>query len=150
MSTPTSWAQQQISRFFSERKSPSQVQCDAIAQSLSGASTVSPVESPGSMSYTVVCRGCSFDQAEQNLVVSFREEGAGLDEEIVKMAKEIHGDLVPVSISHGNMEGADPVLVIYSMPYLQGSSCIEVLAFDVEMDSEEETKHEVFIKHLAR
>lgn len=73
-----------------------------------------------------------------------------LDEEMVKLAKEIHGDLVPESTCHGNVEGADPPLSIYSMPYLRGSSCIEVLAFQVEMDPEEEAKHRVFVKHLAR
>lgn len=73
-----------------------------------------------------------------------------LDEEMVKLAKEIHGDLVPKSTCHGNVEGADPPLSIYSMPYLRGSSCTEVLAFQVEMDPDEEAKHGVFVKHLAR
>lgn len=73
-----------------------------------------------------------------------------LDDEMVKLAKEIHGDLVPESTCHGNVEGADPPLSIYSMPYLRGSSCIEVLAFQVEMDHDQEAKHRVFVKHLAR
>ncbi|KIL90690.1 hypothetical protein FAVG1_06425 [Fusarium avenaceum] len=144
----SSWAQQATDRFFSSRKSPSQKQCDEVAESVSGSSTVRPVDSPGSMSYTVVCRGRS--EPEQDLVISFREQEAMLNEEIVKLAKEIHGDLVPESIYHGSMEGADPPLSIYSMPFLRGSPCIEVLAFQVEMDPEEEAKHCVFVKHLAR
>ena len=44
--TQTSWAQQETNHFFGGRKSPSQKQCDEIAQSMSGASTVSPVDSP--------------------------------------------------------------------------------------------------------
>ncbi|KAI0543856.1 hypothetical protein F4679DRAFT_567122 [Xylaria curta] len=142
--TRSSWAQEATDRFFGSRKSPSQMQCDEIAQSVSGALTVSPVDSPGSMSYTVICNG------RQDLIVSFREPGATLDEEMVKLAKEIHGNLVPESNCHGRMEGADPPLFIYSMPYLRGSSCIEVLAFQVEMNSDEEAKHKVFIRHLAR
>ncbi|UNI20472.1 hypothetical protein JDV02_006553 [Purpureocillium takamizusanense] len=145
--TQASWAQEATDRFFSGRKSPTQKQCDEVAQSVSGASTVSPVESPGSMSYTVVCKGCP---GPQDLVVSFREPGAALDEGIVKLAKEIHGDLVPESTCHGNLEGADPPLFIYSMPYLRGSPCIEVLSFEVEMDPGDEAKHRVFVKHLAR
>ncbi|KAB5558335.1 hypothetical protein GE09DRAFT_109119 [Coniochaeta sp. 2T2.1] len=145
--TQSSWAQEATECFFSGRKSPSRMQCDEIAQCLSGASTVGPVDSPGSMSYTVVCSGCP---GPQDLVVSFRQPCAVLDEGMVKLAKEIHGDLVPESTCHGKLEGADPPLFIYSMPYLRGSSCIEVLASRVEMDPGEEAKHEVFIKHLAR
>ncbi|KAM3452573.1 hypothetical protein MY3296_004462 [Beauveria thailandica] len=144
----SSWAQEVVDRFFSGRKSPSRMQCDEIAHRVSGASTVCPVDSPGSMSYTVICNGCPGPQ--QNLVVSFREPEAIFDEEMVKLAKEIHGTLVPESTCHGNVEGADPPLLIHSMPYLRGSSCINVLAFQVEMDPDEQTKHEVFVKHLAR
>jgi len=73
-----------------------------------------------------------------------------IDEEMVKLAKETHDDLVPQSTCHGYMSGADPPLSIYSIPYLRGSSCIEVLAFQVELDHNEEAKHRVFVKHLAQ
>ena len=83
------------------------------------------MDSPGSMSYTVVCHGRP--ETQKDLIVSFREPEATLDEEVVKLAKKIHGDLVPESTCHGNVEGADPPLSIYSIPYLRGSSNIEVL-----------------------
>ncbi|KAF5230436.1 hypothetical protein FAUST_9803 [Fusarium austroamericanum] len=73
-----------------------------------------------------------------------------LDADIVKLAKEIHGNLVPESTFHGNMEGADPPLFIYSMPYLRGSSYTGVQAFWVEMDSNEESTQRAFVKDLAR
>lgn len=73
-----------------------------------------------------------------------------IDDGMVKLAKETHGDLAPQSTCHGYVNGADPSLSVYSMPYLRGSSCIEVLAFQVEMDHDEEAKHGVFVKHLAR
>jgi hypothetical protein len=148
MMTQTSWAQREIAHFFSGRKSPSQMQCDEIAQSISGASTVRPVDTPGSMSYTVVCNRRS--EPHQDLIISFREPGAMLEEGIVRLAKQIHGGLVPESTPHGNVEGADPPLFIYSMPYLQGSSCFEVLPSQVEMGPDEEAKHGVFMKDLAR
>ncbi|KAI0123330.1 hypothetical protein BJ170DRAFT_709363 [Xylariales sp. AK1849] len=119
--TETSWAQQEINRFFSSRKSPSQMQCDKIAHSISGASTVRPVESPG------------------DLVISFREAGAMLDEGMVKLAKQIHSDLVPESTAHGNVDGTNPPLIIYSMPYCK-----------VQTGPDEIAKHGVFIKDLAR
>ncbi|KAK7424722.1 hypothetical protein QQX98_000300 [Neonectria punicea] len=124
------------------------MRCDEIAHSLSDASAVSPVDSPGSMSYTVVCNGCPGPQ--RDLIISFREAEALLNEDMVKLAKEIHSDLVPESTYHGSMEGADPPLFIYSMPYLRGSSCINVQAFQVEMGPDEEASHETFVKHLAR
>lgn len=124
------------------------MQCDEIARSVSGASTVRPVDSPGSMSYTVICNRCPGSQ--RDLTVSFREPGAMLDDEMVKLAKEVHGELVPQSTYHGTVDGADPPLSIYSMPYLRGSSCIETLAFHMTMDQDEEAKHRVFVKHLAR
>ncbi|KAI0108615.1 hypothetical protein GGR51DRAFT_548158 [Nemania sp. FL0031] len=106
---PSSWANEATNRFFNGRVSPSQTLCDEIARSISGASTVSPVTSPGSMSYTVVCSGRPRSQ-QQELIVSFREPEATLKEKVVKLAKEIHGDLVPWSTCHGNIEGANPLL----------------------------------------
>ncbi|KAF0635838.1 hypothetical protein FPSE5266_11223 [Fusarium pseudograminearum] len=146
--TDLSWAQRVTDRFFGDRKSPSQKQCDDVARSISSASTVSSVESPGSMSYTVICSGCPGPQ--QDLVLSFREQGAMLDVDIVKLAKEIHGNLVPESTFHGNMEGADPPLFIYSMPYLRGSSYTGVQPFWVELDSNVESTQRAFVKDLAR
>lgn len=72
-----------------------------------------------------------------------------LDGETVKLAKEIHGDLVPQSSCHGVVEAADPPLFIYSMPYLLGAACIEVLPCQVDMDPEEVVSHGVFVRHLA-
>lgn len=57
---------------------------------------------------------------------------------------------MPAANCHGAVEGADPALIIYSMPYLPGSACVEVLAFEVAMGPGEEAKHGVFVKHLAR
>lgn len=73
-----SWVQYQIDRFFEGRESPSQTQCDEIARSMSSASTVSLVKSPGSMSYTVICK-----RPQEDLVVSFREEEARLKDSVV-------------------------------------------------------------------
>lgn len=143
-----SWAQQQTNRFFEDRISPSQVQCDQIAQSISGATKVSPVDNPGSLSYTVVCNDCPGPR--KDLVVSFRELGGLLDDQMVGLAKKIHGDLVPDSTCHGDVEGADPPLYIYSMPYLRGSALVEAQSVEVEISGEEEARHEMLIRHLAR
>jgi hypothetical protein len=140
-----SWAQYQANRFFESRKSPSQTQCDEIARSIFGASMVSLVESPGSTSYTVLCK-----RPHEDLVVSFREDGARLEDRMVQLARQIHGDLVPESTCHGQVQEADPLLTIYSMPYLRGSACIEVLCYEDDMGPVNEAKHLVFMRDLAR
>lgn len=143
-----SWAQQQTKRFFEDRSSPSQVQCDQIALSISGASKVSPVDNPGSLSYTVVCNDCPGPR--KDLIISFREPGGLLDDQMIGLAKEIHGDLVPESVRHGVIEGSIPLLSIYSMPYLRGSALLKVQSVDIDMSDDYEAKHEVLIRHLAR
>lgn len=143
-----SWAQEQTKRFFEDRISPSQAQCDQLALSVSGATNVNLVDNPGSLSYTVVCNDCPGPR--KDLIVSFREPGGFLDDQMVGLAKKIHGDLVPESVWHGNVEGSDPPLSIYSMPYLRGSALVEVQSVEVEMSSDEEAKHEMLFKHLAR
>lgn len=143
-----SWAQEQTKRFFDSRSSPTQAQCDQIALSISGAAKVSPVDNPGSLSYTVVCNDCPGPR--KDLVVSFREPGGLLDDGMVGLAKKIHGDLVPESTYHGSVEGSEPPLSIYSMPYLRGSALVEVQSVEVEMSSDDEAKHEMLFKHLAR
>ncbi|KAF5023098.1 hypothetical protein F66182_4855 [Fusarium sp. NRRL 66182] len=118
------------------------------AQELSGAAAITPVDSPGSMSYTVVCSGCPGPLSD--IIVSFREQCALLDGNMIELAKAIHGDLVPESTCKGIIEGSDPPLSIYSMPYLRGSSYIEALSFNVNLDPDEEAKHITFVKSLAR
>ncbi|KAI1104786.1 hypothetical protein F4804DRAFT_177983 [Jackrogersella minutella] len=86
------------------------------------------------MTYTVVCSERPLSQ--RDIILSFREPGGMLDEGMVKLAKEVHSDLAPKSTYHGNMERADPPLSIYAMPYLRGSSYIQVMTFEVELDSD--------------
>lgn len=143
-----SWAQQQTERFFECRRSPSQEQCDRLALSIAGGSKVSPVDSPGSLSYAVVCSDCPGPR--KDLVISFREPGGLLDDRVVALAKKIHGDLVPESTCHGKVEGADRPLYIYSMPYLRGEALVGVQSVEVQMSSEEEAKHRTLVRHMAR
>jgi hypothetical protein len=147
----TSWAQQAVDRFFEGRKCPTQPQCDQIARSISGASNVYNVDTPGSMSYTVVCK-LQDDRgtAKQGTVVSFREPQAHLDQSMVELAQAIHGPLVPKVSQHGSVDGADPPLAIYTMPYLPGISCFDALDCQVDMDDVTEAKHVCFVRHLAR
>ena len=142
------WAQQAVDLFFKRRKHRIQFQCDQIAHSISRASDVRNVETPGSMSYTVICTGRH--TGKQDLVVSFREREAYLDQCMGKLARAVHGDLVPEVSYHGEVDGADPPLSIYTMPYLRGISCLDALSCQVDMDGIEKAKHVCFVQHLAR
>lgn len=142
------WAQHQTKRFFEDRSSPSQAQCDQKALSISGASKLSPVDNPGSLGYTVVCNDCPGPQ--KDLIISFREPGGLLDNRMVGLAKKIHGDLVPESVCHGVVEGSGPPLSFYSMPFLRGSALLEVQSVEVEMSRHEEAQHQMLMRHLAR
>lgn len=73
-----------------------------------------------------------------------------LDDRMVELARKVHGYLVPESTCHGKVEGADPPLSIYSMTYLRGSPLLEVQSVEVEMNTDEEVKHERLIRDLAQ
>lgn len=144
----TAWTELVTNQFFIRRESPPRTRCNEIAQSISGASEVSPVESPGSMSYTVVCRGCP--GPDENMIVSLRETEAKLDEQMMQLAMDIHGQIVPKATLHGPVQGAEPPLFIYTMPHLRGTSYFDILPCQVDMYPTEEARHTVFIQHLAR
>lgn len=146
--TGQSWAQHAIDRFFEGRESPTQSQCDDDARTISGASLVQAVQAPGSLSYTVICIGCRDQQ--QNMIVSFRNPGSMLGQEVIQLAKSVHGVLVPEAIYHGPMTDAHPPLHIYTMPYLPGISCLEALSAKAELSPDEEARHRCYVKHLAR
>ena len=148
MGGQTSWAQQTIDDFFKHREYPTQIQCDQIARSISNASDVSSVDTPGSMSYIVICKG-PHPATQVLVVVSFREPEAYLDQGMGKLAREIHGSLVPGASLHSVVDGAVPALTIYTMPYLPGVSCLDSLAYQVEMDELMEARHACFVGHLA-
>ncbi|KAL3471869.1 hypothetical protein BJX99DRAFT_266381 [Aspergillus californicus] len=143
-----SWAQQAIDKFFETRESPTQSECDDDARRISGGSAVQPVAVPDSLSYTVICTGRPGKR--RDLIVSFRESKSTLDQGVVKLAKSIHGVLVPEAAYHGKMPGASPPLIIYTMPYLQGTPCLEAFSTESELSPEDEARQECYVKHLAR
>lgn len=145
----TSWARQAVDRFFERRKCRTQTQCNQIARSISGFSNVYNVDTPGSMSYTVICQDGEA-AAKQAIVVSFREPEAHLDQSMGELARAIHGPLVPKVSQQGMVDGADPPLAIYTMTYLPGISCLDALACQVDMDDVTEARHVCFVRHLSR
>ncbi|RHZ46582.1 phosphotransferase family protein, partial [Aspergillus thermomutatus] len=143
-----SWTQQAIDRFFKTRESPTQSECDDHARKISGASAVQEIAVPGSLSYTVRC--INFPDERRDLVVSFRQPESTLDQAVIKLARSIHGALVPEATFHGKMPDSNPPLLVYTMPYLPGIPCLEALGSKAELSLEEEGRHICFAKHLAR
>ncbi|KAJ5711283.1 hypothetical protein N7488_005439 [Penicillium malachiteum] len=145
--TELSWKQQEIDRFFESRQSPKQLACDEYAHKISGG-LVQAVDVPDSLSYTVLCTDCPSEP--RDLIVSLREVGSTLDTAGTQLAKSIHGDLVPQASFHGEMPDSNPSLLVYTMPYLPGITCLEAFGFNLDMKPEEEAKHLCFFKDLAR
>ncbi|KAF2122371.1 hypothetical protein BDV96DRAFT_594257 [Lophiotrema nucula] len=110
-----------INRFFSEGgASSSKIQCDEFAYRMYGGQ-VRPVDIQGSSSYTVIAGPSG------NKIVQFREPAAMLDMDMLALAKDIHGDVVPSCSELGHI--GDPngsQLAIYEMDRLPGANYITV------------------------
>ena len=151
-----SWTEQADDKFFKSRRSPAQSECDQLALSITNASSVRPVDIPGSLSYTVICTGIKArtpykgQENKDSLIVSFLQFDTELDESIVELARVIHGSLVPPAIYHGIMDKSEPPLRIYTMPLLPGVACSEILSYQVAMDPEEQVRHAHFTREIAR
>ncbi|KAJ5614031.1 hypothetical protein N7528_007685 [Penicillium herquei] len=141
--TELSWKQQEIDRFFESRQSPNQRECDEYSHKISGG-LVQAVGVPGSLSYTVLCTDCPSEP--RDLIVSLREVGSTLDTAVTQLAKSIHGDLVPQASFHGEMPDSNPSLLVYTMPYLPGITCLEAFGPNLDMKPEEEAKHLYFAR----
>ncbi len=76
------------SSFSDAGASSSRTECDDIARYRCGGQ-IRPVDTQGSNSYNCDCR------AERNKIIQFREQTALLDMNMLVLAKDIHGDLVP-------------------------------------------------------
>lgn len=72
-----------------------------------------------------------------------------LDQDIVTLAKSIHGGLVPEAIYHGTISSANPHLH-NTMPCLPGISYLEALGDDAELNSDDKAIHICYVQHLAR
>ncbi|ETR96667.1 hypothetical protein M419DRAFT_51959, partial [Trichoderma reesei RUT C-30] len=84
-----------IESFFSEEgTSASRAECDAFARRRYGAAALL-VAVQGSSSYTVIAG------SESDKIIQFRKSGSPLTESMLKLAKAVHGDLVPSCLHLG-------------------------------------------------
>ncbi|KAI1321700.1 hypothetical protein F5Y16DRAFT_405082 [Xylariaceae sp. FL0255] len=142
-----SWTEEVVNRFFSDNKTVSRAQCDERALSIlgSGFKEIQPVDTPGSLSYTV--------KGTTSVIISFRKYGSKLDPDMVKLSRDIHGNLSPGACYHGTISKSDVYessLSIYTMPLLPGVAALNVFAFSPNMDDKVKAKHLHYIKDLAQ
>ncbi|KAM0433867.1 hypothetical protein ACHAPT_003810 [Fusarium lateritium] len=107
-----------IDSFFSEAGASSKVQCDDFVRRRYGGQIL-PVKIQGLSSYTVIA-GLS-----GNKIIQFREQSGLLDMDMLALAKEVHGDVVPRCSelgSIGELNGSQ--LAIYEMDRLPGENYI--------------------------
>ncbi|KAB5585648.1 hypothetical protein GE09DRAFT_1210248 [Coniochaeta sp. 2T2.1] len=105
--------------FFSEAgASSSRMQCDDVVRRRYGGQ-IRPVSIQGSSSYTVITGPSGYK------IIQFREQAALLDLNLLALAKEVHGDVVPGCLELGwvgEPEGSQ--LAIYEMDRLPGENYI--------------------------
>ncbi|KAK4168297.1 hypothetical protein QBC43DRAFT_228862 [Cladorrhinum sp. PSN259] len=116
-----------IRNFFAEAgASSSRSQCDEFVRQRYPGGQIQPAPIQGSNSYTVIVgRAAAGDK-----VVQFREQSALLDVTMLKLAKEIHGDVVPggstslgwVGTTNTSL-GRSP-LAVYEMDKLPGETFV--------------------------
>lgn len=142
------WVQLAQYPFFDHRKSPSAKQCDDIAQSITGATKIVPINSLNIMTYSVICNNCSPPPLDR--IVTFREARAEPLDHIVKLATETFGPLAPEPKFYDQLESADPPLLIYTMPCQAGISLLSALRCQVKLSRQQMAKQASFVRDLAR
>ncbi|KAJ5609629.1 hypothetical protein N7528_010196 [Penicillium herquei] len=127
---------EEILQFF-RQTSATQFACNARAEELASGPVI-PVEIQGSCSYTV------YAGPTGECVIQFRLESLTLKTDMVTLARDIHGSLVPSVTFHGRVgdskESADgkEQLLIYAMSRVKGISHLDfILAHDLPPDSVE-------------
>jgi hypothetical protein len=108
-----------IDTFFSEAgASLSKTQCDDVIRQRYG-ERIQPVDIQGLSSYTVITG------PSRNKIIQFREQADLLDMNLLALAKEVHGDLVPSCSELGWVgEPNGPRLAIYEMDRLPGENYV--------------------------
>ncbi|KAI0430726.1 hypothetical protein F5Y09DRAFT_307095 [Xylaria sp. FL1042] len=108
-----------INSFFSEAgASSSKMQCDDFVRRRYGGQ-IRPVNIQGLTSYTVIAG------PDSNKIIQFREQTALLDMNMLKLAKDIHGEVVPSCSELGWVgDPSGSPLVIYEMNRLHGENYI--------------------------
>lgn len=128
--------------FFDKRKFPGPQDCDKMAQTITEAKFVRPVDSPSSRSYTVICSGCPIEPLDR--VVTFIDASLDADDRIYALANKAHIDLAPLSDWKGDVPGSNPPLVMHSMYLREGQSLMSLLVCHPEFD-ERQTKRQLMI-----
>ncbi|KAI0477188.1 hypothetical protein GGR56DRAFT_636203 [Xylariaceae sp. FL0804] len=144
----TDWMNEGIEYFFKWRPAPTQQELEKHAKDLLGASEIRPVKMQGSLSYTVIAT------VTTETIVSFRVPEQKLGGDIDKLARKIHGNVVPEATYHGDVgsteEASTGLLTVCTMPYLPGKSYLEVMSPWPDLDESQLKKQLNFNRHLAR
>ena len=105
----------EIGQFFSQA-SATRAECDDLARTTFGG-LVEPVSVQGATSYTVVAG------LNREKIVQFRNMDAQLDIRMLELARQVHGDVVPVGAALGRIgDEAQRQLAIYEMDRLPGDN----------------------------
>ncbi len=105
----------EIGQFFSQA-SATRAECDDLARTTFGR-LVEPISVQGATNYTVVA------ELNRKKIVQFRNMDAQLDIRMLELARQVHGDVVPVGAALGRIgDEAQRQLAIYEMDRLPGDN----------------------------
>ncbi|RYP93242.1 hypothetical protein DL770_000617 [Monosporascus sp. CRB-9-2] len=136
-----------IDAFLDDERDATYARCEEMARTIFGKNfAVKPVKNQGQLSYTFV--GVT---ATAKSILSFRLEAGRTDPDVLKLAKEIHGGLVPDAEFCGHAQTpAGKTIFVYKMPLLPGKVFWSIAVPDFHLDEGAVAKRDAMVKSLAR
>ncbi|RYP57116.1 hypothetical protein DL769_009683 [Monosporascus sp. CRB-8-3] len=136
-----------IDALLEDERDATYAKCGEVARTIFGENfAVKPVKNQGQLSYTFV--GAT---VVPKFVLSFRLEAGRIDPDVSRLAKEIHGDLVPDTEFCGHAQTPDgKSLLVYKMPLLPGKDFWSIAGPDFHLDEGAVAKRKAMVKTLAR
>jgi len=105
---------------FSSQTSTTRAECDDLARTTFGG-LAKPVAVQGATSYTVIVG------PSRKKIVQFRNMNATLDMRILELARQVHGDVVPMGTAMGYIgNDLQRQLAIYEMDKLPGDNFVMI------------------------
>ncbi|RYO84848.1 hypothetical protein DL766_001528 [Monosporascus sp. MC13-8B] len=136
-----------IDAFFDDERDAPYAQCGEMARTIIGKNfEVKSAKNQGQLSYNFM--GAT---AVPKFILSFRLEAGRIDPDVLKLAKEIHGSLVPDTkfCGHAQTPAGKP-LFVYKMSSLPGKDFWSIAGPDFHLDGGVVAKRIAMVKSLAR
>ncbi|RYP24317.1 hypothetical protein DL765_000581 [Monosporascus sp. GIB2] len=136
-----------IDALLDDERDATYAQCREMARTIFGKNfEVKPAKNWGQLSYNFVGA-----PAVPKFILSFRLEAGRIDPDVLKLAREIHGSLVPDAefCGHTQTPAGEP-LFVYKMPFLPAKDFWSIAEPEFHLDGAAVAKRNAMVKSLAR